>query len=89
MIEICGRCLVNLDARSSVAAVKEGQYEPAPNMAPWPLKAWAQEKAADGYVFEQYTSSGVLIAISTWNGDPVCAVHLWTLVDLEMKRGYR
>lgn len=88
--EICGRCLVNVDARSSIAAVKEGYLEQARDRDPRRLKAWAEEKAyGDGCHFQVDATGDRFIAISTWHGDPVCSYHLWQLAEAEMRNGYR
>jgi hypothetical protein len=88
--EICGRCLIQPDSRTAVFAVKAGFREIAPDMNPRLLKLWAQEKAyVDNCRFEINDTTGRILALSTWHGDPVCSYHLYVLADAEMRNNYR
>lgn len=94
--EICGRCLVNLDARSSIAATWGGSgTEPDPHMAepasrtPKALRKWAEEMLyGNNARFAVDDTDQRFEAVSTWHGDPVCGYHLWWLAEAEMRRGY-
>jgi hypothetical protein len=94
-LDICGRCLINPNATTYVAAVwqaKEGtSKEPAPHPTdPWSLKSWADScLERDRINFEIDATKDRIIAIGTWHGDPVCSFHLWMLVVAEMRTGYR
>lgn len=88
--EICGRCLVNVNATIMVRAKITGS-DGATHMEicqyptdPIALKEWVENHwYGDNARFEVGTTTDRFKAISTWHGDPVCAWHLWVLVDAE------
>jgi hypothetical protein len=87
-IEICGRCLVHLNASGYVAAKwGTGNIEQAPNpQNPRALRKWAEDMLyGNNARFEINGMTDCMEAISTWNGDPVCSVHLWQLASAEMQ----
>lgn len=90
--EICGRCLINPDARTVIVAIwgDGSNMEHAPSMTPPALKKWLQKMLyINGARFELGATSQRVEAISTWHGDPVCGYHLWQLAEAEMRNGYR
>lgn len=87
--EICGRCLINPNASTSVVAKWGTNIQPPPSMSPYLLKKWAQDMLYGNHArFEVDATSQRFEAVSTWHGDPVCGYHLWLLAEAEMRRGY-
>lgn len=88
--EICGRCLVNLNASTSIVAKwGTGNIEQPRSRTPAQLKTWAQEMLyGNGAHFEVDATNQRFEAVSTWHGDPVCGYHLWVLAEAEIRRGY-
>jgi len=88
--EICGRCLVNVNATTSIRAIKpNGDQEEAPVRDPRGLKLWAQARLyGDRCRFQVDATGDRFESVSTWHGDPVCAYHLWYLAEAEL-RGHR
>jgi hypothetical protein len=89
---LCGRCLVNLDARTLIRArFPNGHMEICSSATdPVALKKWAQGqiRAHEAVSFDVDATADRFLPVSTWHGDPVCSWHLWVLADAEMKRGY-
>jgi hypothetical protein len=85
--EICGRCLVLPNVSSSVIARwGDNQAYPPNPQNPRAMKIWCEEMLYGNRArFEINAMSDCVEAISTWHGDPVCSVHLWTLVSEEMR----
>lgn len=87
--EICGRCLVNINATVTIRAIfPDGKREfcdCATN--PVALKKWVEDRRfGDNYCrFEVDATTDRFRPVSTWHGDPVCSWHLWVLVDGEAK----
>ena len=79
---LCGRCLIIVDARSSVVAYEAGKPESMIEGAPNPTNA----RALRQWVEEQMWGNSRRIAIdampdafrcvATWQGDPLCEGHM-------------
>lgn len=86
--ELCGRCLVVVNAQTAVRAKHpNGALEiirEATN--PVGLKSWVTGLLVNSreWRFEMDSTTDRFIPISTMYGDLVCAYHLWILVDDEM-----
>lgn len=94
MTDICNRCLVNVNATVTIRAkitaadggIRTEFCEVATN--PAALKKWVEDLwYGDNARFEVDATADRFKAISTWYGDPVCAWHLWELVDAERRAG--
>ena len=85
--DICGRCLIQVNATSYVAAIWEDNRENAPDPTnPRRLLKWIEGKLYDhGARFEINGMPGCVVSIATWHGDPVCVYHLWVLVEAESR----
>jgi hypothetical protein len=89
--EPCNRCLVLRDNRERhVATWREGtevRKELSPSLpqliVPW-FQTMMSESGGDA-TFTYMASTHTLRAVATWNGDPVCAMHLWDLADQELR----
>lgn len=91
---ICGRCLITVNVATNIVAkwgVSEntGQYTHMQNFHaptnPLMLKEWVQRMwyiNSATFDIDEYTD--MFKAIATFNGDPVCQVHLRMLVHHEM-----
>jgi hypothetical protein len=51
------------------------------------LKRWAEDKiySGEGWVISVGDTVDRFVSFSTWAGDPVCAYHLYLLVEAERK----
>lgn len=92
--ELCGRCLVVVDARSVIRATirhrDEMRFEIAEDLSVTGLALWGEKML--------YLERAVTIdvndmrhcfrPVSTYRGDLVCAPHLYQLVSMEL-RGFR
>jgi len=64
-------------------------FETAPCVSdPVSLKKWAERVLQLGGQIQVNARTDMFAPISTWQGDPVCSVHLWHLAEAEM-RGVR
>ena len=91
-LDLCGRCLVIVDARTVIRARHpDGCIEVCEHSTdPRTLKKWVEARAyGDGCTFQVDNTTDRFLAISTWHGDPVCSWHLWVLAEAEMRDGYR
>lgn len=97
MTDFCGRCLVIADATSVVDAEwrdHDGiRLEHVRNIThPRSLAAWAENimtRSGGDAKFRINTMAECLTPFATWHGDPVCAYHLWVLVEADRHRnGY-
>lgn len=89
--DLCVRCLVCVDARACFTARWADQFEtfPATQANPRVLANWHEQvmiKSGGGAVFDLDALRRVLTAVTTWHGDPICAPHLWELVEDERRR---
>lgn len=86
--EICGRCLVNVNATITIQAIfpdghKEFCEHPTDPVA---LKKWVEDRwFGDNCRFEVGQTTARFRAVSTWHGDPVCVYHLWELCETERR----
>lgn len=91
MTDLCGRCLIIVNATSYVSArwtADLSYQECARNLAPEPLAKWAEqilERSGGDAVFDIDATTGHIVPFSTWHGDPVCRYHLWVLVEADRK----
>lgn len=89
---ICGRCLIYPNVTSILQAEwLEGgliRQEICQHItSPAAVLRWiegAGEKSGGDARFTVDADTGAVTAISTWNGDEVCQMHLWRLVAAEM-----
>lgn len=92
-MDLCNRCLIQVNATTSIRV----RYTGDDNMMhiencdqvtdPIYLKSWAEKHAGRAQArFQVNDTLDRIKAFSTWQGDPVCSVHLWYLVDAEQKR---
>lgn len=93
MIAICNRCLV-LPANALLSAKYK---DDSPYGGHWQfhetcynvgyvlgVRDWVMERAdKEDIEFELNGQRGAVIPVSTWHGDPVCAIHLQYLTDRE------
>jgi hypothetical protein len=86
--ELCGRCLVVINARLMVCAKHpNGAVEIIQQATnPVSLKSWVTGLLQNSpeWRFEIGDTAHRFLPIATMYGDPVCAYHLWQLVDDEM-----
>jgi hypothetical protein len=93
-MDLCGRCLIILNATTAVRAdiPREGGRIDVEHAAcatdPVSLKKWAERVLQLGGRITVDATTGRFEPLSTWHGDPVCSVHLWTLAEAEMRNGY-
>ncbi len=86
---ICNRCLVIVNSTTRIRARYMDQLETFSNPSDMPaLLDWVLDKLAGGWRLETDASIGTFRSISIWHGDPVCQVHLFMLVEAEMREGY-
>jgi hypothetical protein len=88
-VEICNRCIVVVNVSTIIRARQTGyvieNYSDITDVKK--LIEWARRMIIRGADIEMNTCAHAFEAISTWNGDPVCQVHLWERLDAERK-GY-
>ena len=87
--ELCGRCLVVVDARTVIRARTPTRITTAPDLDVVSLIKWAESMIyGDNANIEVNGTRNRFQPVSTYRGDLVCAVHLYELVSLEL-RGFR
>lgn len=91
MPDICNRCLIQVNATTSIRAKipeanggirLEAFHYPTD---PVTLKAWVGDVLAEGGRIEVGDTTDRFRAFSTWHGDPVCVMHLWDLTENERR----
>ena len=94
MTDLCGRCLINPNAVTLIRAKvshADGSIDSlvCPDLRPRTIRDWAEGilLADEHVVFELDAWSGALIPVATWNGDPICDMHLWERRDAELRLG--
>jgi ABC-type transport system involved in Fe-S cluster assembly fused permease/ATPase subunit len=88
--ELCGRCLVVVDARTTIRARTRQAVTHAPDLDVLSLIKWAEDKMyGDGAEIEVNDTRHRFRPVSTYRGDLVCAYHLYQLVSLELRTGPR
>lgn len=87
--ELCGRCLVVVDVRTSIRARTDRTVGHAPALDVVSLIKWAEAAIyGDGADIEVNDTRQRFQPVSTYRGDLVCAYHLTELVSMEL-RGFR
>lgn len=90
--DVCNRCLVMRDVRIGFTARWQSGgmvfAEPWNTIGPRETINWHEKmmiKSGGDAIFDYAASRGALTAITTWNGDPVCEMHLWDLTERELR----
>jgi len=85
--ELCGRCLAIVDVRIGVVAEKRGAREGFSGSATdsWALARWVIEKLADHWTIWISDYTRAFEPVATWQGDPVCEMHLRECRERELR----
>lgn len=86
--DLCNRCLIIVDVRSSVVAHFTDKHVHCPSpTSPLSLASWVEQQGIAGAdSFSINDMPYAFVPFSTWLGDPVCAPHLHQLVDRERRQ---
>ena len=87
-LDLCNRCLVQLNASIVPVAIKDDIRRPFEGGYIKDLADWAREQLSSGLHIQVGQSDRCFDPVSTWHGDPVCEVHLFWLIDRDL-RSYR
>lgn len=90
--DLCGRCLIVFDARCEYVAEWESGSDHTAARRPQELADWVEAvmiKAGGDARFSMWGRAGMLIPVSTWQGDRICEAHLWERRDAEVRGGGR
>ena len=79
-LAICNRCLVIVNASTSVYDEDADEYAPHPT-SPVALRNWAASRVGHRLSIDDMPQA--FHSVSTWHGDPVCPYHLMERVQAE------